>query len=263
MMDFDKVVGRSAIGIPVLHVVTCGLFIAGYSAGFGGTIGGMFSASDFLTITLQHLVATYLFGLGIPIALVLLRHRAGYSYATDLIAKEEDPAAKERMINAHLLTVRFLTIAVRGAAVVTIVGFICQFWTDSKRDYYLTANAVMLGLSPNFWYAASRLKFYGLPAEVVFCILIFAVGVFTLGMNVGDGDRRMPYDLLRPSRMYCGSHTILTPVGARFISATPDNRRHLIDEECNIQFDFVHAPVIPKAALYDLVKAKLVAPTGR
>ena len=259
MLDIDKVAGRVTIIVPVVHLAACGLYMAGYSTGFGGNIGGMFSASDFFTITIQHLVATYVLGLGMPVAVILLRHRSGRTYAVDLIAMEDDPAKRADLVATRRWVLRLTTWVVPPLVLIPLIILVCQIWTGAMRDYYFALNFSLLALLPVWWKIANRLQLYGLPVELAWCALAFAVGVLGLGMNSGDRDRRFPYNAVSDVRMHCGKHAILSPIGDRFISVTPDNRRHIVNDECKVQFDFVPTSIIRLVPLYDLVKAKLVA----
>ncbi len=256
-MDFDKLSGRIAIMVPIVHLTACGLYMAGYSAGFGGNIGGMFSAADFFTITIQHLVTTYVLSLGMPIAIILLRHRSGRAYAADLIAKEDDPVAKAAMVATRQWVINFTTWALPAFALFFLTIFISQIWFGAIRDYHFMLTLIVLALLPTWWKTATRLNLYGLPVEMAWCAFAFSVGVIGLGMNAGDRDRRLPYNVLSDARMSCGTHVILRPIGDRFISVTPDNRRHLINDECKVQFGFVPTPIVPQLSLFEMLKAKL------
>lgn len=263
-LDIDKIAGRATIIVPVVHLVACGLYMAGYSIGFGGNIGGMFSASDFFTITIQHLITTYVLTLGMPLVVIFMRHRSGRTYAVDLIAREDDPLKKAELIATRHWVVGFTTWTLPVLALLALVMLACQFWTGAARDYYFALNMCILALFPSWWKIANHLKFYGLSVELAWCALAFTVGVVGLGMNSGERDRRYSYNDLSEGRMRCGKHVILSPIGNRFISVTPDNRRHLVNDECKVQFDFVPTTIVPFGSLYDLVIAKLVvAPSMR
>lgn len=256
-MDIEKAIGRLTIIVPLIHLLACGLYMAGYSTGFGGNIGGMFTASDFFTITIQHLVTTYVLSLGMPVAVIFLRHRSGRTYAADLIAKEEDPAKKAKLVDTREWVIWFTTWALPLLGLLPLGLLACQIWTDAPRDYYLPLTMLLLALLPIWWRAANRLNFYGLPVELAWCALSFAVGVLGLGLNAGDRDRRWPQAAFVDSRMRCGKHVVLNPIGERFLTVTPDNRRHLTDDECKVQFDFAPTTIVRMDSLANLVSAKL------
>jgi hypothetical protein len=257
VLDFDKFAGRFAVIVPIVHLVTCGLYMAGYSVGFGGNIGGLFSASDFFTITIQHLIATYVLSLGMPVIVILLRYRSGLTYASDIARRENDPVKKAELIAISKWANRFLMWVLPLLGLNAVVLLVCQMWTGAMPLYNLVFAFFSLVLMPAWWKAADLLKLYGLPVELAWCCCAFVVGVVGLGMDSGDRDRRMPYILLSDARMHCGDHAILSPIGDRFISVTPNNRRHLINDDCKVQFDFMPTAIIPQQSLYDLVKAKL------
>lgn len=221
MADYEKSIGRATLAIPLIHVVTCGLYIAGYSAGFGGNIGGMFTASDFFTITIQHLLTTYVLSLALPISYIFVRHRSGKTYAVDLIAAEDDPERKAEMIATRQWIVKFSTWALPLIAVVPVSSFILQIWTDARLEYYLTLTSVSLALLPLWWTFANRLNFHGLPVELAWCVFVFIVGVLGLGLNSGERDRRLAYGDLAKGRMFCGSHVIVARLASDLFLLRP------------------------------------------
>ena len=155
--------------------------------------------------------------------------------------------------------VRLLTWTLRSFAVLLVVMIAFQIWTGAWIEYYLTLNMLVLALAPTWWDIANRLNFYGLPAELAWCGAVFIVGVLGLGLNSGEMDRRLPYSSLVDGHMVCRNQIVVSSIGKRFISVTPDNRRHLINEECKTQFDFSMSPVVPDKSLYDLAAKKFRA----
>lgn len=257
MADVEKLIGRATLAFPVLHVLTCGIYIAGYSAGFGGNIGGMFSTSDFFTITIQHLIMIYVLGLIFPTVFILLRHRSGKTYAADEIEREQDPTRKARLISDRNFIVGLLDRFLPFVGLVMLGILFCQIWTGSRVEYYMTLNMILMAFMPTWWRAAGYFRFYGLQAEITWCVFVFIIGVLGVGLNAGDIDRRAPYSSLANGHMRCKEQVILNPIGERFISATKDNRRHIVDDDCKVRFDFEPAPIFAEGSLYDLVYAKL------
>jgi hypothetical protein len=257
LIDIDKIATRYTVFVPVLHLVSCGLYIAGYSTAFGSNIGGLFSASDFFTITIQHLIMTYIVGLGMPLLVILARHRSGKTYAADLIAKEDDPIKKAAMAENNRKTVKFIQWVLPLASLLPIALLLCQIWTGAMREYYLVLNFVLMALLPTLWNTASRLGFFGVRVEFAWVGLAFAVGVYGLGLNSGDRDRRLPFSAFADSHMQCKKHFILRPIGSRFISVTSDDRRHLVDDKCEVKFTFPRSDIIPLESLFALVAKKL------
>ena len=76
MFEADKMFSRAALLFPALHFSTCTIFMSGYSAGFGSNIGGLFSISDFFTITIQFLFTTYVANLLLPFIIIFSRHKS-------------------------------------------------------------------------------------------------------------------------------------------------------------------------------------------
>jgi hypothetical protein len=262
MTDVEKIIGRFSLLLPIVHIITCGLFMAGYSLGFGGNIGGLFSASDFFTITIQHLITTYTLSLMAPILFILSRHRTGRAYAIDLINAEKDEETRARLVSTRQFIVKLTSWVLPLFAILFVVMACLSIYADAHVEYYLTLNMLVLGFLPTWWNLMNRLKLGGLPVEIAWCAIAFAVGVVGLGLNIGQTDRRLPYTALTESRMRCSNQVILSPIGERFLSVTPDNRRHIINEDCKTQFDFQKTAVFVPGSLYDLVRKKWQSSKG-
>jgi hypothetical protein len=97
-MDIDKSLGRLAVMVPVVHVVACSLFLVGYSWGFESGVATLFTASDFFTVSLDHLVRMYALGMAFPLALLVYQHRSGAPYIADAIAVEVDETKKNALV---------------------------------------------------------------------------------------------------------------------------------------------------------------------
>jgi hypothetical protein len=240
-----------------VHLVTCGLYMSGYSAGFGDNIGGMFSASDFITITIQHLIKIYILSLGFPLAIISLRYRSGFNNFANLIAQVDDTNTRTTLSSVHQRILQLTTGIIYLTVFVLLLILFCQAWTGAIRDYYGVMSVSVLGLLPTWYNTAGRLKLHGLPVDLAWCSLVLAVSVVGLGLDSGEHDRRTPYASLSDSHMHCGKHIIVSPIGSRFISVTTNDQRHIIDENCKPQFDFAPTTPAPLLPLYDLVKVKL------
>ncbi|PTS81391.1 hypothetical protein DBR17_09765 [Sphingomonas sp. HMWF008] len=230
--------------------------MAGYSLGFGGNIGGLFSASDFFTITIQRLISTYVMSAGLPAVILFLRHRSGKPYISDEIAAEQDDLRKKRLENTAALMRIMVSVGFIVAFILWCIILFAEIYSDSWIEYYMFLTAATLAIFPFWWKAAERFKFYGMPVEIAWCIMSFAVGVVGLGLNAGERDRRFSYAELSQHRMHCATHVVLTPIGTRFLSVTPDGVRHIINDECKVLFDFQKRPIFSEGTLYELVMRK-------
>lgn len=254
-MDIEKLAGRAALAAPVLHISTCTLYMYGYSVGFGSGIAGLFSISDFFTITLQHLVTIYALGLAIPTVTILARHRAGWAYISDSLPTGENGRT---IISKSLKITRFILHVTLFIYVMTPVAYlISSIVVDSFVSYFLINSFMGIGLLPVWWKLSDTLRFYGLSAEIAFVLVIFASSVIAQGVDAGQGDRRFRYDRLSEDRLKCGEHVILAPIGERFLAATRDGSRQVIDDECKVHFSFEKRPPFREGSLYDLVWEKL------
>jgi hypothetical protein len=260
MTDFDKYSGRIALLVPTFHILTCGIFITGYSIGFGANIIGLFSVSDFFTITMQYLRELYLSSLLLfSISILFLFYKPNIKNISD----ENSAIQKNKKPPVNLP--KFMYIIVILLAVIVFI---------------LAAREIYLGLFQNKY-----VKFYGIFQQIflqyfaiytmyvvnsvnnlknpkifkmglvftIFSILLHSFGAVGIGLEVGQRDRKMPFEWLKNDRMTCGSNVVLNPIGERFISVTSDNRRHIIDDKCQTVFDF------PSVAPFQFDKDKPVA----
>lgn len=238
----DKSLARLAVIVPITHVVACSIFLAGYSWGFGGKVGTLFSVTDFFTVSLDRLIMIYLCGLGIPLGMIFYRHRTGEPYASVAIARETDETKKQELIRRRRSRIRALTVLMWFAGVTGLSAFILSIAYDLYRSYYALFSAMLFSMSILWWKLAEKAKLDGIGAEFAWTVTWFVVSLVGIGMDAGFRDRRMTFDYHKSAHYRCGTHIILTPAGDRFISVTPDNRRHVINEECKDLFEFASAP---------------------
>ncbi|MFV0625218.1 hypothetical protein ACBY01_14565 [Sphingomonas sp. ac-8] len=207
--------------------------MAGYSAGFGGGISGMFSASDFFTVTLQHLVLIYATALIGPAIATYSLHRLLSSKANALA---NDNKARFRKSPK---SVKLVILAIAVLMTVTLItSFIFEVLLDVERGFY------QLFIIPFFW--AVQIwptfgKMVGLTRTtgiIAWHVLVFTVTVFSLGLTDGHSDRRLEYKALAPKHMFCGDVVILTPVGDRFVAVDSGGVRHIVNDGCKKLFTF-------------------------
>lgn len=256
MRDVDKIIGRLAIIVPVLHLTSCGLFMAGYSAGFGGGVGGLFSPSDFFTITIQYLILIYALSLGVPTLLTVARHRLGWASYQDIIEKETDQIRKEKLRSNGEFTKVVLVVSIWISLALFGLIFALSIWVGAIRDHYVMFMFFAVSLAPLWWKVSNHFDIPMLPSELALNAVLFVVAVIGIGMDRGDRDRRLPFELVVSKTMQCNDHRILRPIGERFISVTPDNRRYIINDECETQFVFETVPIYSPKPLGDLVVEK-------
>ncbi len=256
-MDLDKSLGRLAIIVPVFHLITCALFLFGYSWGFGGGAGTLFAVTDFFTVSLDHLIRTYALGLGVPLVFILVRHSRGHPYAADVIAAETDAVKREKLAAAHstLKTIISWGLAISGLLILMALFFSIYF--DLMRLYYLSVSAILLIFVVPFWKLCDALNIEGIHGEFAFVVLMFIAGVIGIGMDAGFRDRRGSMDFLDKDRYQCKDHMVLNTAGSRFITVTKDNMRHVINEECKILFSFPAKPPLRQQSIADAITESL------
>lgn len=248
-MDLEKVVSRAVVIVPIAHVVACTLFLAGYCIGFGGHIASLFSPSDFFNVTLDHMVLMYTTGLIVPALTVVVRHRAGVSSAVDQLAAETDDAKRAegwRSLKSMRRVITGLSICI-GILAVTYLTLSYRF--DTFVQWYLGLSMLTVAVGPLWWAVTSKLKFYGIGVEYAWVTLSFAIGVLGLGMDNGELDRRNDYADLRSSRYACDKLVVVAAAGEKFIAAGKNGVRHVINDDCDIQFSFEKAVPIAEKPL--------------
>jgi hypothetical protein len=260
MADMEKVLGRLAIAIPLVHVVTCGLYLAGYSAGFGARIGGMFLPSDFFTITIQMLIQLYTLNLGLPVLILFVRYIYVDGYASDVIFKPtehqtiQDLTANISALKKILIVINTLCIFL---GIVAIANLTAEIIVGVKLSIRFTCSFLMLAGLPLWWKFATKLKRGGWQVEFAFLCTYFVIGIWAAGVENGQMDRRAEYSNFVGRRMTCGDHVILGPIGSRFLSIMPNGQRQIIDENCKIIFGFVKAPPFTVGPAVPLALQKL------
>ncbi len=252
-MHVEEISQKIAIYIPVVHVCVCGLFIIGYSAGFGSGIADLFSVSDFFTITLKYLILIYTSGLVIPLLLILIRHKMGYSYAENLIDSIGDPEV--RIKNMEILSsIRGpMTYGLITSSVLCAIMLIYQVYVDGYRNYYISLIWISIGFTTVWAYLAAKLNIFGAKVEVSWSILIFCVSVFGYAMDKGFMDRRMDYDYFSNDPMRCNDQKILSTVGSYFISVSRDNSRLIISDDCKTKFKIQNTAPLSERSISDLI----------
>ncbi len=246
--------------VPIAHVIACTLFLAGYCTGFGGNIATLFKPSDFFTVTLDHMVLMYTTGLIVPVVTVVARHRAGVRSASDEIALEQDQTKRAAMTTTLRRMRRTIVVLCLLMGIISAALLILSYRFDTFVPWYLGLSFFTVSIAPFWWQITTKLNFLGVGIEFAWLTLSFLVGVFGLGLDNGELDRREAFSELRPTRYACGKLVILATAGDRFIAASKSGVRSVIDEECKVQFNFAKAVPISDKPLGSLVREWLSAP---
>lgn len=255
-MDWDKIFQRLAIIIPAIHIMTCGIYIIGYSVGFRNQIGSLFSVSDFVTITFNHLVMLYASSIVVPTVMTLIRHRSGATYASDLI--ESTPAGEDReraILNLESRR-RLLRLFLIFMFISSAIAILINIAFAGKPIYQIMLVMLMLSLTALFYIEASRQNLYGIKAELAWIMAVFFVAVFGFAVDQGIRDRRLPFKELGTSYYYCNDLKILSPIGDLYIAAAPNEERLIVDKECKRIFKFPKTDPLFKGSLWDAVKSR-------
>jgi hypothetical protein len=107
-----------------------------------------------------------------------------------------------------------------------------------NRFYYSCVSTATISFSIPFWWICDRVKLYGFWAEVMWIVVCIVPAVISVGMDEGFRDRRDPMARLVKDTYHCQKQLVVSSIGDRFISVTRDNVRHVINDECEILFNF-------------------------
>ncbi len=219
---------------PVFHVITCTLYIYGYSSGFGSSLSAFFSISDFFTITLQHLISIYFGSFFLPLLLIYFRHRNGYiSFEEELTQKgDPDPRATSRRIQKIILIA--LLIACLSISLTTYV-----IYEQLKYvDFALVAAVLQLSIVFPYWKLCDAIRLSGMPADLGWLSIAFTIGVFFNGYNDGEKHRIMDVKSFSDNARICKDYIILTPISGKYLVIFKDGTRKIIDSDCKSQIEF-------------------------
>lgn len=252
-MDWDKALGRLAIVVPVLHVVVCTFFLAGYSWGFGGGVSKLFDTSDYFTATIENLIKIYTVALAIPLMTLVYRHRSGHPYAIDTVHSEEDPLKRDIMMSRMLL-IRKLIFYISWILVFLILfAFIIQVKFDLYRSYYVTSQVIILALTFPYWHLCRNIKFYGFWAELAWLLVGFAFATLAMGADSGFKDRRYPYSIVSQDSFSCNNNSVIFRAGENFIAVEQLGKRIALNKDCDLKFEFSEFPPITEKSIYEVI----------
>lgn len=251
-MDIEKSIGQFAIAVPIIHISTCAIYLAGYSAGFGANIGMMFGASDLFGLSVSELFWTYLGGIIIPLITLSPQFKPGYKSAITRAYESGD----QNIIDAANKS---------NSSFLKLILFILSLWTlfclfylfislklDQRIPYSELSNPFAFLVSFLFANYASNFKTSRTVDLIVASLLTFAIISFASGLTRGQGERRYGVTNFRDSRPSCNDWYILRTVGERFIAVAGNNHRAVINAECKPVLGFAERRPFASASLSDL-----------
>ncbi|WP_298169941.1 hypothetical protein [Novosphingobium sp.] len=212
--------------------------MAGYSLGFGDHISGFFTAGDFFTITIRNLLSVYFFGLGLPFIVISIRNFRESAPESAKNIDLDDECGSDRL--GKILEIFYInpSLFIDIFAIYNLIILILCLYFKVPPWYQLTFIFVFFAFSSRWWKIAVQLSLSNFITELLWCMLVFSISVFGLSLDQGFLDRHAPYKSLSYNRVSCDKFTVLTPIGSRFIAVTSDDKRHLIDDKCQVVFEF-------------------------
>lgn len=239
-MDQDKILSRVALIAPFAHFVVCALYIYGFSLGFGLSISGLFSATDFFIVTLQNLIVIYPVALMLPATIWYFQHKSATDDDAGIVPLTEFSGRRKLFL-----------------VIVILICLFVFFWFAISRmqgfffSWYLLLQAVLVFSMPFVVHFSSRARISRARMSLVLNCAMFFLAVVALGIEKGDLYRRGSAAHLANSEMKCGGHTVLLPIGERFLAVGSDGNRYVINEDCKVVFMFEKARLYRDAGIWE------------
>ena len=222
--------------IPLAHVCLTAIYIIGYSSGFGHNISTLFTVDDIFVTGISEMFPIYWITIVLPVIYMLSRNSAKYPFAEDQIEAIADVAERKRQ-RRRLKNVRRII----GALVVV---FPALFLFNAYRYYQSTGVVDAIVLFYAFWIPAGLLytwwsnhkfknRYIRDLLEMSVVSICFA---YAMGFSHGQRDLKLPYAAFN-HRMRCGDLILLSKVGDFNIAVGIDDRRKIIDAECEKVFE--------------------------
>jgi hypothetical protein len=228
-MDIEKLWGRAAFIVPVGHVIVCSLFIFGFCAGFGPSISGLFTVSNFFTVTLQNLMVIYPVCVGFPLL--------AYYF---MVRNDHDGtlfSAKFELRNEKAYYFAFWIVLTVSWSLFGLM--IRERWQGYYVPWFFIAISAFVAMLPLVCYICAVKGVTFRTLRVTVDILYFVTTVIALGATKGDVYRRGSSESLQDEQMHCEKLTVLIPVGERFIAVNKNTGdRFVINEDCKAVFTF-------------------------
>lgn len=251
-MDQDKLVGQAVVTVPIIHLITCAIYLAGYSAGFGANIGTIFSVGDLFGLSVSELFWTYLAGVVIPLVALSPQLRPDYKTAHARAQETGDAAIISRIAWQNKVFFR----AILGMmALVTLASLFYLFISislDQRIPYMELSQPFAFIISFGWSSYASKLPTKRTTDLLIAIIMTLALLSFATGLTRGQGERRYPVKSFIDARPSCGGWLVLRTVGERMIALNKDGLRAVITDECKPALLIPRRADFKQAALAEL-----------
>jgi hypothetical protein len=252
-MDQEKLVSQAAITVPIIHVITCAIYLAGYSAGFGAHVGTLFSVGDLFGLSVADLFWIYLAGCVIPLIALSPQLKPGYKSAITRARETGDQST----IGRHERQERFYSRLWPGFFGLFFLfllfdAFIC-YKTDQRIPYMELSQPIAFGVSRCWAGYAATLPTKRSTDLLVAVVMTLGLVSFATGVTRGQGERRYAYETFSDARPRCGDWVVLQTVGDRMIASNRTNIRAVITEECKAILVMPLRPAFKQATLAELI----------
>jgi len=234
-MNFERAAQLTVL-IPLAHLLVSFLFLFGYSSGFGGGIGSLFSVTDIFGISLTDLTYVYLGGFIIPLAMSAHFFRAGYRSPEALARESGDERAIQR-VESDKRHYKRMGIALMVIFVLSAFpAALLSIKYDHRFPYPEFAPFVSFVL-PVAWYRYARNLKTTVAVDRFIAILLTLIGSAILfGLTRGQSERRYDFAAFSDSRIACGDYVVLRRVSERFLAVSASGERAVINELCHPVF---------------------------
>lgn len=239
-MELEKILSRVVLIAPFAHLAVCSLYIYGFSMGFGLSISGLFTATDFFIVTLQNLIVIYPVALMLPAIIWYFQHQSTSDDDGGMASVSEFSVRRKIFVG-----------------VIVSISVFVFFWFAISRiqgfyfSWYLLLQAILICMLPFAIQLASRAQLNRAKVSFSLNCAMFVLAVVALGIEKGDLYRRGSFVQLTNNDMKCGNQTVLLPIGDRFLAVGTDATRNIINDDCKVVFKFERTKLYRNVGIWE------------
>lgn len=240
-----------AVIAPAIHLFISFVFITGYSLGFGGGVGTLFSITDIFSITLTDIYYVYIFGFIIPLLsiidkLIVDRHKENNTNKDSL-----------NFFNIFELSGKTVRVTLLLIMIISILFVLFYFYIANYFKALMPYNLIQAALIISLPYilmidgenSSIRLK------RRTIALLIVGLILSSLASGLSQGQLERRYSISHfENRVFCSDFKILRSTSQGLIAVSKNGDRIIIDSKCQTIFKFPHRTIANEPDFFDLAK---------
>lgn len=253
-MDQEKLLGQAVVTVPIIHVTTCAIYLAGYSAGFGAHVGTLFGVGDLFGLSVTELFWTYLAGVMIPLVVLSPQLSPDYKSAQTKAQETGNPEIIRRIAWQDKIFVRMSFGLIAFMTVFYCFDLYISLQTDQRIPYMELSQPLAFVISFGWSAYATKLPTKRSANLLIAVVMTLAAMSFATGLSRGQGERRYPFKSFVDARPHCGGWVILRTVGDRMIALNRNDVRAVVTKECKVGLIMPRRAPFKSASLAQLTK---------